>query len=103
MIGKQKRYLRGLAHTLKPLVQLGKAGITENLVKQIDDNLTAHELIKVKLLQVHGPERKELGEQLAEASDATLVQVLGGMVILYRPHPKKPVIKLPSAKETQEN
>lgn len=96
MTGKQKRYLRALGHELKPLVQIGKSGITENLVKQVNDNLVAHELIKVKMLGISGPERKEMGEEIAKAARATLVQVLGGIVLLYRAHPKKPKIRIPS-------
>lgn len=95
MTGKQKRFLRAMGHQLKPIVQLGKSRITDNLVDQLNENLRAHELIKVKLLKISGPERKELAQAIAEASSAELVQVLGGTVLLYKEHPTDPTIKLP--------
>ena len=97
MTGKQKRYLRALGHQLKPLVYIGKSGITPNVVKQVTDNLVAHELIKVKMQKISGPERKRIGERIAAASESTLVQVLGGMILLYKAHPKKPKISLPTS------
>ena len=97
MTGNQKRYLRSLAHELRPLVKIGKLGITPGVIRQVLDNLKAHELVKVQLQKVHGPERKELGEVLAESTESELVQVIGGMVLLYKPPPTNPAIKLPKA------
>lgn len=101
MTGQQRRFLRGLGHSLKSIVLLGKEGITANVLKQITDNLRAHELIKVKLPKVYGTERKELGAELAESASATLVQVMGRQVLLYKRHPNKPKIKLPKVKKEE--
>jgi RNA-binding protein len=98
LTGQQNRYLRGLAHHLKPTATVGKLGITETLIQQIQQNLTAHELVKVKLGISRGPERQDEAKALATGTGAMLVQVLGGIVILYKPHPKKPKIKLPKEK-----
>jgi len=92
---KQIRYLRALGHELKSTIRVGKSGITTGVLKQINDHITAHELIKITLRKVYGPERKELGETLAKLSNTELIQVIGGSVLLYRPHPDKPKIKLP--------
>ncbi len=99
LTGNQSRYLRGLAHHLKSTATLGKNGITENLDIQIQQNLTAHELVKVKLGITRGPERQEEAIALAKATASTLVHVVGGMVILYKAHPKKPKIKLPKVSD----
>jgi RNA-binding protein len=96
MKGYQKRYLRGLGHSLRPLVQIGKASLTANVIKQIDDNLVAHELIKVKLPQLHSSERNLLAEQISQSTSAQAVQVLGNTALFYRAHPDKPKIKLPT-------
>jgi len=95
MTGKQIRHLRSLGHELRPLVQLGKDGITEGVLQQIFDNLLAHELIKVKLPKITGPARKEMATELAGQAEAELVQVVGRSVLLYVPHPDKPRIVLP--------
>ncbi len=95
MTPKQTRYLRSLGHDVKSTIKVGKSGITKGLLKQINDHITAHELIKVTLQKIYGPERLEMGQKLAELADAELVQVIGGSVLLYKPHPDKPKIRLP--------
>lgn len=95
MTGKQKRHLKGLAHSLKPLVNIGKQGISEEFSKQIDKCLLDHELIKVKILESCPLDKKTCAQQLSEASLAEVVQLIGKTIILYRPHPEEPVIKLP--------
>lgn len=100
LTGKQKRYLRGLGHALKPIVQLGKEGLSEGVVGAVNAALEQHELVKLKVA-LDGPEgREEVAAFLAKECDATLVQVLGGTVLLYKRHPKKPRLSLPTARET---
>lgn len=82
--------LRALGHHLRPVVQLGKSGITENVHKAILAGLAAHELIKVKLQPEFDGDRKETAATLAIAANAILVQVLGRTFLLYKKHPKKP-------------
>lgn len=91
---KQKRYLRGLAHSLKPTVMIGNNGLTESVVAEINNALEHHELIKVR---VSGQERAEKTQMLNEISSQTgadLVQVIGHIGALYRPA-KEPKIQLP--------
>lgn len=92
---KAKRYLRSLAHPLEPVVWVGKAGIEPRVVQAVDQALTDHELIKVKLQPEAPVDRHEGAEQLAGQTGAALVQVLGRQFVLYRPHPEKPTIELP--------
>jgi len=94
MEGYQKKYLRGLAHSFKPVVQVGQSGITDSVVDAVEAALLDHELIKVRL---HEPEdKRSLADDLARKSGATLCGLVGHTVILYRPHPKEPRIKVPA-------
>lgn len=92
----QKKYLKGEAHTLSPVVQLGKAGLTDSLIKETISSLAAHELIKVKVMQ-DKEERDQIASTLSESSDSELVSVLGNIIILYKPKkdPAKRKFKLP--------
>lgn len=95
LTGKQRRFLRGLGHHLEPVVQVGKEGISEGLVGALDVALDTHELIKIKLGESAGSDRRALAEALAEAGGAELVQVLGRTVLVYRRRKKDPAIELP--------
>jgi len=89
----QLRFLRAKAHPLSPVIIVGQNGGTENVVKAIGDALLQHELIKVRLRE---PENKKaLAQTLATDTESTLCGLIGHTVILYRPHPEKPVIALP--------
>jgi RNA-binding protein len=96
--GKQSRHLRALAHSLKPVVQVGKNGFTAALKEQIDGALLDHELIKVRVGSESPVKAKELAELMARELSASVAQIVGLIVVLYRAHPKKPVIKLPRIK-----
>jgi RNA-binding protein len=93
--GKQRRHLRGLAHPLKTVVQVGHRGVTEAVVAQVDAQLESHELIKVGLGRECPVDATEVTEVLAETLEAEVVQVVGRVLVVYRPHPEKPVIRLP--------
>ena len=95
--GKQRRYLRGLAHSLEPIVQLGKGGLTDGVVGAVDAALTDHELIKVKLAQVAAPDRDTFAPELALRCKAELIGVVGHTLLYYRRHPHEPKIVLPRA------
>ena len=90
---RQRQHLKGLAHHLKPVVQIGKEGLSTALIKQVDDALEHHELIKVKLAE--NVDRWEISDALPGQVNAFLVQTIGKIVVLYRPHPEKPKIALP--------
>ena len=89
---RQRKHLRGLAHGLEPIVHVGNAGVTDAVLQAVDAALAAHELVKVRL---HQPSEKHAAaEALAAGSGAALCGLVGHVVILYRPHPKKPKIVL---------
>lgn len=95
LTGKQKRYLRGLGHELKPVILVGKGEVNEPLLQETDSALESHELIKVKILESCLMERHEVAEALAAACGAQVAQVLGRTLLLYRKG-KEPKIELPS-------
>lgn len=93
---RQRAILKSLAHGLKPLTQVGKDGVTTTVVGAVLDALKTRELMKVKVLETAPGSAREMGEALAGAVDgAHLVQVIGRTVVLYRPHPDEPQIRLP--------
>jgi len=91
---KQKRYLRGLAHPLKSVVMLGNKGLTEAVQAEIDNALSRHELIKVKVSGAEKTERLVILNNIAETNNADIVMSVGHVAAFYRPA-KEPVIKLP--------
>ncbi|MBF0447361.1 MAG: YhbY family RNA-binding protein [Magnetococcales bacterium] len=95
--GFQKKYLRGLAHGLKPLVLIGREGVTPTVLDFVRQALADHELIKVRFND-HKLEKKELSAQLVEQSDSVQVGMIGHMALLYRPHPnpEKRTIQVPT-------
>lgn len=95
MNSKQRAYLRGLANTMDPIFQVGKSGISENLIKQLSDALEARELIKLSVLETAPMSVKELGNILAEQTNAILVQTVGNKITLYRARKKDAKIILP--------
>jgi RNA-binding protein len=92
--GKQKRFLRGLGHGLKPVVRVGKNELNDALAEETDSALATHELIKIKLLESCEMDRHEVAEKLAKAANAEVAQILGRTVLLYR-QGETPKIELP--------
>ena len=97
MTGKQRAYLRGLANSLDTILFVGKGGLTENVIKQAEEALTARELIKGRVLEASMLTAAEACQALAEATGAEGVQSIGSRFVLYRPHPTEPKIRLPKA------
>lgn len=95
LTGRQKVYLRGLAHRLEASTQIGKHGISEALVKQLDALLESHELIKITVLETCGLSPKEAALEITRLLDADLVQVIGRKLVLYRASADKHAIALP--------
>jgi RNA-binding protein len=90
----QKRYLRGLAHNLKPVILTGNKGVTPAVIKELFNALDQHELVKVRL----GDDRDERKSQIAElaaAAKAELVQSIGRVACFYRRNEDKPKLALP--------
>lgn len=93
LTGKQRRFLRGLGHGLKPVVLVGQNGISENLIENVKIALLSHELIKIK---VHDPDAViDVAKALHEETTAAVVQWLGKTLLLYAPNPDDLKIKLP--------
>lgn len=95
LTGKQKRYLRALGNGLEPVLQIGKSGVTQAVVKQTEETLEAQELIKCRALQNCAAEPKTVAAELAEQARADLVQVIGRNFLLFRPSKDKPMLVLP--------
>jgi RNA-binding protein len=93
-----RRHLRALGHHLDPVVHCGKEGVSTALVAAVDSALGTHELIKVRISENAEGDRHDLAEAIAKATASELVEVLGRTLLLYRQHPRKPKITLPSAK-----
>jgi RNA-binding protein len=87
---RQKQFLKALAHPLKPLVQIGKEGISPAIIATVKKELEHHELIKVKIGNNSGLERHETPTLIADASDSVVVQIIGKIFALYKANPDKP-------------
>ncbi len=94
LTGKQRSYLKGLANSLEPIMQIGKGGVTENVLKQIDDALNARELIKIKILNNSMLSAKDTANEIAESIRAEYVQSIGNKFVLYR-ESKEKIINIP--------
>lgn len=91
----QKRFLRGIAHSLDPVIMVGQKGVTPALLKEFDAALAHHELVKVKLSDADREDRAETIEVLREASRSELVQTIGRVACFFRRNPQQPKIELP--------
>ena len=91
---KQRAYLRGLANKMEPIFQIGKGGINENLIKQLDDALEARELIKLHILETAFMDSRATLSELAEILGAEPVQAIGSKIVLYRESENKKKIEL---------
>lgn len=92
----QRKWLRGQAHSLKPIVQVGKQGLSESVLRQVDEALDAHELVKVQAVAPR-EEKDAIAERLAEELRADVAGRIGHIIILFRqnPDPEKQVYELP--------
>ena len=97
LTSKQRAYLRGLGQSCPAIMQIGKGGITENLIKTVSDALEARELVKLTVLENSGEDPRDFVNALAEALDAEPVAVTGRKIVIYRASEKNPVIVLPKA------
>lgn len=96
---KQRAYLRGLANNIDTIIFVGKGGMSDQIIKQTDDALTAREIIKGKCLENCPLTPREAADILCEKTDSDSVQIIGSKFVLYRPNPDEPVIKLPKNKK----
>ncbi len=85
MTSKQRAYLKGLAMTMDPIFQIGKSSLTPEITQAVNDALEARELIKIHVLKNCADDGKELAVVLAERTHSQVVQVIGKMIVLYKP------------------
>lgn len=93
LLTKQKVKLRSLAMELRPIFQVGKEGISDNLIKGLNDALEAHELIKISVLKNCSINIKEIAYDIANYTNSELIQIIGRNIVFYRKS-KKQLIKL---------
>ncbi len=92
-----KKFLRGRGHSLKPVITVGDAGLSEALLKEFESTIRHHELIKVRVRAPQRSERDKLIDDLCVRGSASLISRIGNVALLYRPNTEKPRIILPPA------
>lgn len=96
MNSKQRAFLRSIANNITSIFQIGKNGISDNLIKQVDDALEARELIKLNVLETSPDDINDIANLLAEKTNSTIVQIMGNKITLYRARKKNSKIILPN-------
>ena len=102
LTSKQRAFLRSLAMNEDTILMVGKGGMSQQIIKQADDALTARELIKGKVLDTADISPREAAEHIAAATGCDIVQVIGSKFVLYRRNPEAPKIELPKAKKKKQ-
>ncbi|MGG7619806.1 ribosome assembly RNA-binding protein YhbY [Bacillus coreaensis] len=95
LTGKQKRFLRSKAHHLNPIFQVGKGGVNDNMIKQINEALEVRELLKISVLQNCDEDKDEVAGKLSSGCKAELVQVIGSTIVLYKESEENKQLQLP--------
>lgn len=95
LTGKQRSFLKGIANNLDPIFQIGKNGITDNFIKQVDEALEAREIIKLKVLNNSFLDATEVANELAGKTGAEFVQSIGNKLVIYRESKENKKIFLP--------
>jgi RNA-binding protein len=85
----QKKTLKAHAHSLKPVIMLGQNGLTESVLDEIEQALSHHELIKIKVSASSREEKKEYIQKIAEMTQSELVQAIGYVAVFFRENPDK--------------
>jgi len=95
LTGKQRSFLKAIANSIEPIFQIGKNGITDNFIKQVDSALESREIIKIKVLNNSFLETDEMAKKISELVGAEFVQSIGNKFIIYRESKEKKKIELP--------
>lgn len=95
MTSKERAYLRGLANTLDAIFQVGKSGVSDVLLEQLDHALEARELIKISVLETAPGSAKELAVEIANGTNSVVVQTVGNKITLFRQKKKNSKIEFP--------
>lgn len=99
--GKQRAYLRSIANTLKPITQIGKEGVTESFLDQLDAMLDSREIVKVTILETAGLDAKETANAICNALRAEFVQAIGFKFTIYRRNNEDPKILFPGQEQAK--
>ncbi len=92
---KQRSYLRGLGNSIESIILIGKEGISEGIINQVNETLEAREILKISILKNSLLDARGACEEICEATGADPVQVIGNKFIIYRKSKEKPSIQLP--------
>jgi len=95
LTNNQKRYLRALAHDLKPVVMVGQHGLSDAVLAELKSSMAIHELIKIKVRAENREEKQQIIDKIVAFSEAAIVQVIGGVLVIYKSFDEDPVISLP--------
>ncbi|MEG0181573.1 MAG: YhbY family RNA-binding protein [Paraclostridium sp.] len=99
--GKQRAYLRSVANTLKPITQIGKEGVTESFLEQLEGMLKSREIVKVSILENAGLDTKETANAICEAIRAEFVQAIGFKFTIYKKNDEDPKIIFPGHEQAK--
>lgn len=97
MTGKQRSYLKSIGHNLRPLSQVGKDGITDNYIGDLNQLLEDHELVKISFLESFAASIDEAAQEILSRSDAEFVQLIGRKFLIYRQSRTNPLLEIPGA------
>lgn len=89
MTQEERKKLRAQAHALKPVIMIGQAGLTENVIAEIELALDSHELIKIKIQSDNREDRKQISNDICSKCSAEFIQSIGKILIIYRQNPNK--------------
>ena len=95
MTSKQRAYLKGLAMTMDPILNVGKSSVTPELVISVEEAIAKRELIKIGVLKNCMDDPRIIAETIAERTNSQVVQVIGKKIVLYKRNKDKPKIELP--------
>lgn len=98
LTSKQRAFLRAMANPLDTMIQIGKDGVTQNVLNQITETIETHELLKLRVLDSSGLTAREACNQIAEALEAEPVQCIGTKFVIYKKSKENEQIRLPAAK-----
>lgn len=95
LTGKQRSYLKSIANGLKPITQIGKSGVTDAFLEQLDLALDSREIVKITILETSLLDTKETANEVTEKVRAEFVQAIGNKFVIYRKNHENPKIELP--------
>ncbi len=91
----QKKFLRSMGHHLKPVIMVGQHGLSEGVLAELEATMGKHELIKIKIRTDDREDKQQMIDQILKFSQSHLVQVVGNVLVIYRPFDEEPQIVLP--------